>query len=298
MKSHVTLRGAGDSARGTVIKPARTPYPSICNEFGEVNGICVTGPFQKGTTNLGKPIVGTTVSGVYVRGFSRMGILVYNARRITVAHSRASHVRRYGIVGFTLSGIRVVDDIVDANGQGGIHIGDAANARAVIRGNRVFGNRGSGGIGIYLRSTSHGRVRDNTVTDNCAGIVFANIDPAPMVDWVAAGNTVRANSRACSPIEGGGPPTSGLGMALLGTDGVIVRGNVVTGNRPAGDTPLPGGILVASSTAFGGTDPVANLVRANRIHGNAPADVIYDGSGSGNRFAGNDCGTSIPSGIC
>ena len=36
----------------------------------------------------------------------------------------------------------------------------------------------------------------------------------------------------------------------------------------------------------------------NRIRGNRPADLLYVGSGRANRFVGNDCGISIPGGLC
>jgi len=297
-KSRITLRGAGDGARGSVLEPAATPHPSICSEFGEVNGICVTGRFKKGTDILGKPITDTTVTGFLVRHFTRMGILVYNARNTAIEHDRASHTRHYGIVGFSLSRLRVVDNISDANGQGGIHVGDAENAQALISGNSVYANHGSGGIGIYIRSASRGVVRNNHVEGNCAGVLLANTDPTRMTGWTLANNTVHDNTGACSEVEGGGPPLSGLGIGLLGTDRAIVRNNRVTANQPTGTSPLFGGILVASSRAFGGLDPTRNIVRDNRIKGNAPDDLVYDGSGSHDRFVNNTCRTSIPGGSC
>src|SRR3954454_12401829 len=54
--SRLTLRGAGATAGGTVLEPPATPHPSVCSEFGEVNGICVTGAFPPGTSDLGPPI--------------------------------------------------------------------------------------------------------------------------------------------------------------------------------------------------------------------------------------------------
>jgi hypothetical protein len=61
---------------------------------------------------------------------------------------------------------------------------------------------------------------------------------------------------------------------------------------------LAGGIVLASSAPFGGRDPTDTVVRANHARGNEPADLVYDGSGSGNRFIRNDCATSIPNGLC
>jgi nitrous oxidase accessory protein NosD len=290
-KNRLALQG--DRAR--LLPPAHA-HASVCNEFGEVNGICITGRFTPGTAILGRPLHGATVSGITVRGFTRQGILFYNARGITVAHSRATGSRHYGIAGFSVSDVRIVHDVADHNGQGGIHLGDAPRARALIAHNRVYGNRPAGGIGIYLRDATHGEVRANRVDGNCAGIVLASTQPAPMTGWRVEGNTLRSNSRACGPVEGSQVALSGLGIGLLGTRGALVRGNLVIGNRPREDAPLSGGILLGSSSGLGGSDPSRNTIAGNRVRGNAPADIAYDGSGTGNRFARNRC--QVPRSLC
>jgi nitrous oxidase accessory protein NosD len=283
--SRIALRGAGASSHGTVLLPPRRAHESVCTENGEVNGICVTGRFRQGTPILGKAISGVSVSGFLVRGFTRMGILFYNTRDTSISHSRASGSRHYGIVGFENSGIRLLENVADGNGQGGVHVGDSSNAKALIVGNTAYANHGSGGIGIYIRDASHGVVRNNRSTGNCAGIVLADTDSHGMTDWKVEKNTVRANTLACSPVEGSNLPMSGLGMLLLGTSHTVVRGNTVTGNHPTEDSPFCGGILVASSTDFGGTDPVSNVVTGNRVKTNQPANVYYDGSGKDNRVS-------------
>jgi hypothetical protein len=45
--------------------------------------------------------------------------------------------------------------------------------------------------------------------------------------------------------------------------------------------------MLASSAQFEGSDPRGNAVTGNTVRGNAPANVIYDGSGSGNHVAAN-----------
>ena len=282
-KSRITLHGAGAGSRGTVLLPPRKAHESVCTENGEVNGICVTGHFKQGTPILGKPISGVTVSGFLVRNFTRMGILFYNSRDTSITHSRASGSRHYGIVGFENSGVRLLHNVADANAQGGIHVGDSRNANAVISGDSAYGNHGSGGIGIYIRDASHGVLRDNRSSGNCAGIVQAATDRQGMTDRTVEKNTLRANTLACSAIEGSNLPMSGLGMALLGTSHTLVRHNTVVGNHPTKDTPLCGGILLASSADFGGADPVSNLVTGNVVKSNQPANLYYDGTGTGNR---------------
>jgi hypothetical protein len=55
-KDHITLRGAGPTGRGTVLEPPAAPHPSVCTEFGEVNGICVTGVVDPVTRANGAPM--------------------------------------------------------------------------------------------------------------------------------------------------------------------------------------------------------------------------------------------------
>jgi nitrous oxidase accessory protein NosD len=299
LKSNITLRGAGSGKGGTVLEPAATPHPSICSEFGEVNGICVTGYVDPQTREPGAPIRNVTVSGISVRHFSRYGILLYNGSDYTVSNTESSFNHRYGIAAYSVSGVRYVDNAVHDNTGGGLQIGDAPKADAVLKGNHVYGNAGEGGIGVLLRDTAHGVVRDNRVEGNCIGIALLETDEdSPTRDWVARGNTVRDNSLACAPPEEGGPPLSGVGIALLGASHTEVAGNDVSGNHPTEETPLGGGILVASSASLTGSDPAGDTVRANRVKGNGPADLVYDGSGKGNVFAKNACGTSVPDGLC
>jgi hypothetical protein len=287
-EDHITLRGAGSGAGGTVLVPAAKPTASVCAEMHVTNGICITGEFVHNSTIIGTPVVGTTVSGIAVRGFTRFGFLLNNAVDTTISHSSATNDRGYGMVGFYLRGVSFIDDVSSGNTEGGIHIGDSPNAEARLVGNRIEGNTGQGGIGVFLRDSSHGVVSGNRVDGNCVGMIVINTSsPGGADGWTIGGNHVADNTQACRPADEGGPPLSGLGIGLLGTKGADVRGNVVTGNHPTESTPLVGGIMLASSAQFEGSDPRGNAVTGNTVRGNAPANVIYDGSGSGNHVAAN-----------
>jgi Right handed beta helix region len=298
-KDHISVRGAGPTNRGTVIEPPAAPHPSVCTEFGEVNGICVTGQVDPLTRANGAPITGIRVSGFLVRGFSHFGILVNNAIDTTISHDQAAGNRRWGIAAFIVTGIRYLADSSHDNGQGGLYIADSPAADAVVIANRAFGNATEEGVGLLVRDASHGIVADNVMRYNCAGAWFLDAQlPGPTSDWLATGNRVADNIAACPPSEDIPVPLSGFGIALAGTHRVVAIANLVAGNQPRGDSIFSGGIVVASTAAFGGADPTANLVAANRARDNRPADLIYDGSGSGNRFTANRCATSIPDGLC
>ena len=56
--------------------------------------------------------------------------------------------------------------------------------------------------------------------------------------------------------------------------------------------------MVAVSSYFGATaKPKNNSVIGNHFGRNRP-DIFYDGSGTGNRFVGNLCNTSVPTRLC
>ena len=234
-----------------------------------------------------------------VRGFSRFGVVVYNAIDTTVSDVEVADGERYGLVAFAVSGIRFLDSSSHDNGQGGFYIGDSPKANAVVKGNEAYRNASSEGIGLFVRDASHGVVRDNRIEANCVGMLLVDTaGDGPVSDWSVGGNTVRRNTAACPATEDVPVPLSGFGIALLGTDATRVTDNVVSGNEPTTDTPIVGGIVLASATSVGGVDPTATLVRGNTARGNDPADLVHDGSGSGNRVAANHCGTSMPAGLC
>jgi hypothetical protein len=298
-KDRITLRGAGDGEGGTVLLAPATPNASPCNEFGEVNGICVAGEFTLGSDDVGAPIHGVQVSGLSVRGFSRFGVVVYNAIDTTVAHVDTGRNHRFGLVAFTVEGIRLLENRSHDNGEGGFYIGDAPRANAVIQGNEAYRNDKADGIGLFLRDVSHGVVRDNRLDSNCAGLVMVDTAEAGRVDgWQVSGNTVRRNTAACAPTDDIPVPISGPGIALLGTSRTVVEENVVTGNHPTAETAFAAGILLATATSVGGGEPSTTTVRGNVALENGPSDLVYDGTGSGNRFAANRCGRSIPSRLC
>ena len=78
-----------------------------------------------------------------------------------------------------------------------------------------------------------------------------------------------------------------------------VTGNHLSGNVPSGPTPVSGGVVVAVNPYVDGRTPKPrnNSVIGNHFGRNKP-DIFWDKSGSGNRFLGNLCNTSVPSSLC
>ena len=106
---------------------------------------------------------------------------------------------------------------------------------------------------------------------NCVGILALNsgqgaTGPSGAGQYRIEDNKVTANNQACPANDG--PPTSGIGVALVGVQGVKVLDNEVTNNKPSGPSLASGG----HRHRQGATSPPSNnLVKDNELRGNQPA---------------------------
>jgi parallel beta-helix repeat protein len=280
----IDLRG-----NGAVILPPPELPATACSVIPA--GIFLLGQLDFATGVVSDPISDARVSGFRVEGFEASGILMLGGRDVDIVGNTAVDNEEYGIARFFSTGGSLRANRVTGSEEAGLYLGDSPNADATITGNTSLDN---GLFGIFVRDSSHGSVVGNLSTGNCVGIVvFASHGPAEY--WTLSGNRALDNTKAC----GGGDelPASGMGIALAGAGYTTVSGNVVTGNHATGPTPFAGGIVVASTAAFGGRDPRADVISANVAHDNDP-DLFYDGSGFGIQFLHNSCATSVPDGLC
>jgi hypothetical protein len=184
-----------------------------------------------------------------------------------------------------VSGVRYLHDVSDDNGQGGFYIADSPPANAVVVGNRacaIASRRASGCCSAMPRVASFATTScvptapgSGCSTGRCRA---RRPTGSPARTWCATTRPParRARTSLCR---------SRASASRRRTARVLLDENVVTGNHPTGDTLFAGGIVVASTAAFGGADPTENLVLDNHALGNDPADLVYDGSGSGNRLS-------------
>jgi hypothetical protein len=298
----ITLRGSGSGRHGTVLMPSLSPATSPCSEPPEVSGICVLGSRDEG----GPAVSDVMIEDLTVDGFSGTGIDAFNAEDYTVAHVRARNNGGYGLAGFVLAGVRFLHSVATDNGEPGIYIGDSPDAQAVVVGNTAIHNGvGGEGFGFLLGDSSNGLVIGNHAARNCVGFAFVDArfnEAEPLSDWTAKGNTANNNNGACP--AGEFPALSGTGILLAGTHAVVAKRNHVFSNRPTNASELSGGIVVTSASSLGGASPAVdvnptdNVVSRNVAFHNKPADIVWDRTGTGNRFRRNHCGRSTPSRIC
>jgi nitrous oxidase accessory protein NosD len=275
------LMGSGHS---TVLEPGGVP--NDCTP----SGICVFSPGGN-----------VSIKNLTVRNFEGFGVVAFSATEgFTVTGVRAIDDGEYGIAAFESHGIAWTGNFASNALEAGFYVGDTPDASAKVTSNTSVGSA----FGFFLRDSRHGVATGNVATGNCIGILGLDTGEEPdgvgnvsAGDWRLAGNKVSNNTKAC-PANEEAPPLSGVGIALLGPDDYVLSGNKITGNTPSGETAFSGGVVVLDSTDLaGGTTPNGNVVRGNIITGNDP-DILYDGSGSGNVFAHNNCSSSVPPDLC
>jgi hypothetical protein len=301
VKDGITLEGSGADA--TTIEPAAHPTgPCGSQQFG----ICVVGQLDQ-NNNVVRPVHHVRITELAVKNFSTVaadgqragvGVFVLGGEDTTVDHVVAAGNGSFGITSIASSGDRYLHDTASGSSQAGFQIAVPAGPGTTLEHNRAANNR----FGMLVLVSSGGLVAHNQLTSNCSGLTLTNgasVGDAPTSRWVIRDNDASYNNRAC-PGAGNGPgaepPVSGNGVAVWGARGIVISHNTVTGNRPSGPSDIPGGIVVKSTPT--GDLPVDIIVTDNRVRRNAPADIIWDGTGSLNIFRANDCETSIPLRLC
>jgi len=294
---NVTLRA---EERVELRQPSKVP-DTVCNRFAEkpsqVVGICVVGQIAQpagGPPEVVRPVTRVRIAGFTVRGFGGDGVFIFGGRKTLLKRMRLVDNGGYGAFANTSSGTRFIDNEVLDNGAPGLYVGDSPKANAVVRDNVSIGNHGEG---ILIRSATGGRVSDNVLRGNCAGVLVLADAPGPAGNWILERNSVSRNNLACAgdPSEGE-PPISGIGIGLFGAHDTSVRDNTVVGNRRLHPSIAGGGIVIGKLDPSG-TAPAHDSVKDNALADNSPFDIDWDGSGSVT-FRRNDCDRSRPSGIC
>jgi parallel beta-helix repeat protein len=300
-KNGIKVRGVGNAV---IEAPARAKADSPCSKTFGPEAICVLGDVNLKTEKLeGQRVSGVSVSGFTIRGFkiARKGafvIDVFGARNATVVGNRLIGNVAGGIIaGENINTTIAKNDVIGSpetdpeTDAPGIFV--TVSSRTTVVGNNISG----GAYGIAVEADAHrGSVVGNTFHDNCAGMFFEAFPSQPVDDFEVRGNTVENNTRSCGPPQFG-VNFSGIGIALLAS-GMEVTGNQISGNVPSGPTPVSGGVVVSTDPFdIGTTKPMNNSVTGNLFGHNKP-DIYWDKSGSGNRFVGNLCNTSVPTRLC
>ena len=290
----VTLRGSGDAVGGTRIVPPATPPNNICASAFGPTGICILAKQVDQNGNVIVPVYNDKVKNLAVSGFAANGVFGYGTYGMTVTRVSATDDGEYGISRFESTKTLFANDVVIGNDEAGFYVGDSPDAATVVRDNVAIGNQ----FGVFVRHARGVQVLNNEVLGNCEGIlVLDDGQVGGAGNAVIRNNTVAHNNKFCAASEDTPVSTQGGGILLLGATQTLVAGNAVTANRGAQFNS--GGIVVLSAqNVSGGSDPNFDTIAHNTAFGDKPADVIWDGTGTGNTFVGNHCATSLPAGLC
>jgi parallel beta-helix repeat protein len=288
---NLTLAGAGSGGSGSVIRRPTTIPKGLCKKYGGGAGVCVFGQADQ-NGNVIKRVTGVTVTGIRFVGWN-VGFFAYGTKDLTLTDNAAADNAEYGLARFDSLGGVVRYNTVTGGGEAGIYLGDSADAGAKVQHNVVSGAQ----FGIFVRHSSGIEVKNNQTYNNCQGILLLDDGEAGGVSNITVeNNVVSSNNLACAATQDS-PALQGGGILLLGATDSEVGWNIVRNNQ--GSELNSGGILLLSAIPFGGTfDPSNDAVHDNSSYGNTPADISWDGTGSGNTFTDNHCGTSVPSGSC
>lgn len=291
----ITLRGSGDFAGGTVLEPPASPPKTLCNQLNGPTGVCILAKrLNPKTGAVITPVTHDTVTALMVTGMPASGVFGYGTDNLVVTRVTAVNDGAYGISRFVSTDSVFANDTAIGNHEAGFYVGDSPLAFSVVRDNRASGNQ----FGIFIRHARHVTVQGNHLQGNCQGVlVLDDGQPGGAGNATIEHNSVTRNNKLC-PATSDTPVTlQGGGILLLGATRTLVAGNSVAGNT--GKQLNSGGIVVASAKQLtGGSDPNFDTIARNTAFRDHPADLLWDGTGTGVTFTGNHCTTSLPPGLC
>jgi len=267
----------------------------VCRSAFGVTGVCILAKKIDVTTGrVFKRVRNDTVTGLYVAGFPDNGVFGYGTDGLTVTNVTAVNDGGYGISRFVSRRTLFADDVAIGNDEAGFYVGDSPHADTVVRDNIAIGNQ----FGIFVRHARHVTVFHNLATRNCEGIlVLDDGQRGGAGNATITDNTVLRNNKFCKKSEETPVNLRGGGILLLGATFSLVAHNEVTRNH--GRQVNSGGIVVLSAKKLThGHNPRHDTILGNVAFHNRPADLIWDGRGSGIHFVANHCGRSRPMGLC
>lgn len=233
------------------------------------------------------------MSGFRIRGYRGNGVTTQGVRGVVLADLQIEDPGLYGVYPIESWNVEVSGCVVSGASDAGIYVGGSNGVQ--VTGNTAFRNV----VGIQIENTNDARVADNVVRDNAVGIL---VGLAPFrIQKSASGGAVKHNRVLENNLANFGDPNSlvgrlpsGIGVLLMGADGIRIAGNTIRGNHRIG----VGLMRLPEAEALKDPDleplPDANRLGRNNASENGklpPAtdglapyagSVVWDGTGRGN----------------
>jgi parallel beta-helix repeat protein len=255
----------------------------------------------------GSRLAGFNLHGLTIRDFDFSGVFLDRVDGFRLTGSSYMDNDEYGLFPVRSSG-RVDHNTVSGSDDTGVYVGQSSNVQ--IDANVTRGNM----IGIEVELCTSVTVTNNIATGNSVGLVVQivpGLPPTTTSDIRVTGNLLTSNTRPndiTDPTEILSMVPSGIGLLTIGADRVAISANIITAN------PTAGVAVVSLPARLAALDPrlephpdqtsvVANVFWRNGFDPDpkaAPlpgADIVWDGSGTGNCASGNPGATTFPQNI-
>ncbi len=296
----VVLENAGGQSYGVWVSPANSAGP---------------GP-QSDDEHPPCGLDGSTLAGFSIRGFTIRGFLEHGVHLACVDGFSISenHADGNGVYGLfpvvSRHGVIVGNLVTNTPKDAGIYVGQSDDV--LISGNVTRDNV----LAIEVENSRKCAVVGNDVHGNTLGIlvdILPFLERSTQEDTLVAFNSVHDNNRpnTADPEDLLGVVPPGTGMLIAGGHRTTVMLNDVRNNGFTGVAviSLCLGLSLLGSDCSGldiDPDPVDDRIALNRLVGNGTvpqenplfdalrADLIWDGSGTGNCWSGNVFATSTP----
>ncbi len=296
----VVLENAGGQGYGVWVSPANSAGPGPQSD-GEHPPCGLDGSTLKGFA----------LHGFTVRGFANHGVHLACVDGFAITGNHADQNGIYGLFPIvSRHGVVAGNVVTNTATDAGIYVGQSDDV--LLLGNDVHDNL----LGLEVENSRRCAVIGNRAYGNTLGI-FVDILPflerSTQETTVVAHNRVHDNNRpnTANPGDLLSVLPAGLGILVAGGHGTSVFENQVRGNGFAGIAvaSLCLGLALQGLPCTGldiDPDPVDDRIVGNRLEGNGTvpladpffdalrADLIWDGSGTGNCWSRNLFATSTP----
>jgi parallel beta-helix repeat protein len=260
-------------------------------------------------SNPSERIEGSLISGFTVQGFAGSGILLYCADDWRVTNVSAVDNYEYGIFPSHSGPGRVDHSLATGSNDTGIYIGESHGAR-------IDHNTASGNVaGFEIENSTNIQADHNTASGNTAGLASFTL---PFLDLKTNSNnqidhnTIINNNKpnTCPPGDDVCALPVGTGILLVAADSNTVDHNTITANNSFGIGVANFCVVTHLPPALCGLldinpNSASNQIVHNTATGNglapdpaiAPlpgADLLWDGTGTGNCWQDNIANTTFP----